>query len=582
MRERMRTPDTNSIAVARAQQVDDEWDTMVAVFDRVMATTDPHQLKAARAAWARGEIDLTSPDQEALTPHGGAELAGALAAEGQAATGDTLAPPEMNMLQEQPKIDLTSPDQEALMPHDGAELAGALAAEGQAATGDMPAPPGNMRDGWSTDVVECYSDLTIKRWPTAQWVATGDRPGDHTITSLRYKTGREGLSVRLSLPDAYNTDGWVTPEDLYDMICESYGCLSTAGHPNDPVLNHWDDSWSSGIDEPGWYGVWSEREAIAFLGAVVQHNAVVLIQAVARRREVQRRRKEQTAAMPEHASTSNSSGPAPPPHTPTKGSSSRPASEPGSPAVSPPRPPAPVGSEPESSSSGAARHSSGPVPRTPTRNSRSSSGVGPPAPAQPESDADFHAALAALEDAPSSSICWSQPPHSAPEAALDDFGLAMATFRTLAAELMHISAGPADTGETNDVAQLLREASPAGGFWGAATDTQEAEQQPLAQQPGAGIQPGVEQQPGTERQLEQQVEHQLGAQPRGRLWPTGESDTEEEDETSEWPAGRTAATFERHKRFADLDAGAPRRQALQTTSGYRRWPDDSVHTRCCQ
>ena len=55
MRERMRTPDTNSIAVARAQQVDDEWDTMVAVFDRVMATTDPHQLKAARAAWARGE-----------------------------------------------------------------------------------------------------------------------------------------------------------------------------------------------------------------------------------------------------------------------------------------------------------------------------------------------------------------------------------------------------------------------------------------------------------------------------------------------------------------------------------------------
>ena len=41
MRERMRTPDTNSTAVARAQQVDDEWDTMVAVFDRGMATTDP-------------------------------------------------------------------------------------------------------------------------------------------------------------------------------------------------------------------------------------------------------------------------------------------------------------------------------------------------------------------------------------------------------------------------------------------------------------------------------------------------------------------------------------------------------------
>ena len=49
---------------------------------------------------------------------------------------------------------------------------------------------------------------------------------------------------------------------------------------------------------------------------------------------------------------------------------------------------------------------------------------------------------------------------------------------------------------------------------------------------------------------------------RGHHGPTGESDTEEEDETAEWPAGRTAATFERHKRFADLDAGASGRQAL--------------------
>ena len=319
-----------------------------------------------------------------------------------------------------------------------------------------------------------------------------------------------------------------------------------------------------------------------------------VLQAAFRRWDAQRKlekshRKEQTAATPEHATTSSSSGLATPPHTPTKGSSSRSASEPGSPAVSPPRPLAPVGSEPKSSSRAAARISSGPVPRMPTRNSRSSSGAGPPAPVEPESDADFHAALAALEDAPSSSICWSQPPHSAPEAARDDFGLAMATFRTLVAELMHTSAGLADTGETSDAAQLLREASPAGGFWGAAIDTQEAEQQPQAQQPGAERQPGVEQQPGTERQLERQpgetarkrpgnsqeaarnqprgerqpeVEHQLGVEPRGRLWPTGESDTEEEDETAEWPAGRTAATFERHKRFADLDVGASRRQAL--------------------
>ena len=58
------------------------------------------------------------------------------------------------------------------------------------------------------------------------------------------------------------------------------------------------------------------------------------------------------------------------------------------------------------------------------------------------------------------------------------------------------------------------------------------------------------------------MEHQLGVEPRGRLWPSGDSDTEEEDETAEWPAGRTPATFERHTRFADLDAGASRRQAL--------------------
>ena len=73
--------------------------------------------------------------------------------------------------------------------------------------------------------------------------------------------------------------------------------------------------------------------------------------------------------------------------------------------------------------------------------------------------------------------------------------------------------------------------------------------------------PKAERPPRGERQPE--VEHQLGVQPRGRLWPTGESDTEEEDETAEWPACRTAATFERHKRFADLDARAPRRQAFE-------------------
>ena len=46
-------------AAAHAQQVHDDWNTMVAEFDWAMAAA-PDQLTAARAAWARGEKAATS------------------------------------------------------------------------------------------------------------------------------------------------------------------------------------------------------------------------------------------------------------------------------------------------------------------------------------------------------------------------------------------------------------------------------------------------------------------------------------------------------------------------------------------
>ena len=49
-----------------AQAEDDDWDTLVAEFDQVMAT-DPDHLPATRAAWARGER-CAGPDTPAPNP----------------------------------------------------------------------------------------------------------------------------------------------------------------------------------------------------------------------------------------------------------------------------------------------------------------------------------------------------------------------------------------------------------------------------------------------------------------------------------------------------------------------------------
>ena len=129
----------------------------------------------------------------------------------------------------------------------------------------------------------------------------------------------------------------------------------------------------------------------------------------------------------------------------------------------------------------------------------------------------------------------------------------------------------ADIGETSETAQLLREASSAGGL--SAVETQGAEKQPRAQQPAqqpaAERQLEAEQQPRAEKERQPAPEQQPGvtAPPTGQFWQTDDSDSEEEEEEEEektagWKAGRTVATFERYTRFADLDAVASRRPVL--------------------
>ena len=57
--------------------------------------------------------------------------------------------------------------------------------------------------------------------------------------------------------------------------------------------------------------------------------------------------------------------------------------------------------------------------------------------------------------------------------------------------------------------------------------------------------------------------NRVAAPPTGQFWQTDDSDSEEEEEkTAGWKAGRTAATFERYTRFADLDAVASRRPVM--------------------
>ena len=84
-------------------------------------------------------------------------------------------------------------------------------------------------------------------------------------------------------------------------------------------------------------------------------------------------------------------------------------------------------------------------------------------------------------------------------------------------------------------------------------------------QPAAERQLEAEQQPRAEKERQPAPEQQPGvtAPPTGQFWQTDDSDSEEEEEkTAGWKAGRTAATFERYTRFADLDAVASRRPVM--------------------
>ena len=75
----------------------------------------------------------------------------------------------------------------------------------------------------------------------------------------------------------------------------------------------------------------------------------------------------------------------------------------------------------------------------------------------------------------------------------------------------------------------------------------------------------AKQQPRAEKERQRALEQQPGvtAPPTGQFWQTDDSGSEEEEEeTAGWNAGRTAATFERYTRFADLDAVASRRPVM--------------------
>ena len=440
------------MAAAHAQQVHADWDTMVAEFDSAMAAA-PDQLIAARAAWARGE---------------------------KAATSDKPAPQDNDELQEQQDPPTTPTDRDALTPHSGVELTGPTVDEAQVATGDklvtsttsttsieaqaatgdkLALPPPtfsltstNLFATFSFDPLRQQAGATCMLQQFDAAVLIQDAWSRHCSARWVPPPARAGWLSRLRAADIHACGSWANcPQCSWNLeacICHSPTDLAAeaGGGRNGRTY-----TWPASGDAPTATD-WAERL---------------------------------TAAEPVAASASTSttsSGLAPlPPHTPTKGSnSSWRASEPGSPAVSPPRPPALV---------------------------------------EPQSDAEFHAVLAALKEAPAghtSTTCWSQP---------------------------------VDLGRTH-----LRAEQPGTERQLEQQPGETARKQPGNSQEAARKQPKAERLPRGERQPE--VEHQLGVEPRGRLWPTGESDTEEEDETAEWPAGRTAATFERHKRFADLDAGA--------------------------
>ena len=472
------------MAAAHAQQVHADWDTMVAEFDSAMAAA-PDQLIAARAAWARGEKaatsdkpapqeieelheqqenDLTTPTgRDALTPHSGVERIGPAVTEAQVAIGDTPAPQDNDELQEQQDPPTTPTDRDALTPHSGVELTGptvdeaqvatgdklvtsttsTTSIEAQAATGDKLALPPPTFSLTSTNLFATFSFDPLRQQAGATGmlqqfdaaVLIQDAWSRHCSARWVPPPARAGWLSRLRAADTHAGGSWANcPQCSWNLeacICHSPTDLAAeAGGGRYGRTN----TWPASGDAPTATD-WAERL---------------------------------TAAEPVAASASTSttsSGLAPlPPHTPTKGSnSSWRASEPGSPAVSPPRPPALV---------------------------------------EPQSDAEFHAVLAALKEAPAghtSTTCWSQPVRLA--------------FDQPAAERQF-----------------------------------EAEQQPRAEKER---QPAPEQQPG------------VAAPPTGQFWQTDDSDSEEEEEkTAGWKAGRTAATFERYTRFADLDAVASRRPVM--------------------
>ena len=403
------------MAAAHAQQVHADWDTMVAEFDSAMAAA-PDQLIAARAAWARGE---------------------------KAATSDKPAPQDNDELQEQQDPPTTPTDRDALTPHSGVELTGPTVDEAQVATGDKLALPPPKFSLTSTNLFATFSFDPLRQQAGATGmlqqfdaaVLIQDAWLRHCSARWVPPPARAGWLSRLRAADIHACGSWANcPQCSWNLeacICHSPTDLAAeaGGGRNGRTY-----TWPASGDAPTATD-WAERL---------------------------------TAAEPVAASASTSttsSGLAPlPPHTPTKGSnSSWRASEPGSPAVSPPRPPALVGSQ---------------------------------------SDAEFHAVLAALKEAPAghtSTTCWSQPVRLA--------------FDQPSAERQF-----------------------------------EAEQQPRAEKER---QPAPEQQPG------------VTAPPTGQFWQTDDSDSEEEEEkTAGWKAGRTAATFERYTRFADLDAVASRRPVM--------------------
>ena len=71
---------------------------------------------------------------------------------------------------------------------------------------------------------------SVKRWRPAQWARVQRA---HQLSYTCLLTWIHGLSIRLALPT--NFDPNVSLHELYDVLCGSYGWISTVGHPDDPA-----------------------------------------------------------------------------------------------------------------------------------------------------------------------------------------------------------------------------------------------------------------------------------------------------------------------------------------------------------